>query len=125
MLLEHVLKPAAVPVDYTVQLIVEVALAVKLIYAFFQFYGLCDIIFFHRNSSLNYTYDIILPMKILSIICCYSLPFTNSEKEMPNILLQVAAKWDGESNPARMEASVIFPYFWKWIYPLRILSMAR
>ena len=47
-------------------------------------------------------------MKILSIICCYSLPFTNSEKEMPNILLQVAAKWDGESNPARMEASVIF-----------------
>ena len=38
-------------------------------------------------------------------------PFTKSEKEIPNILLQVAAKWDGESNPARIAASVILPYF--------------
>ena len=57
-------------------------------------------------------------MKILSIICCYSLPFTNSEKEMPNILLQVAAKWDGESNPARMEASVIFSILLEMDIPL-------
>ena len=32
-------------------------------------------------------------------------------KDNPNILLQVAAKCDGESNPARIAASVMLPYF--------------
>lgn len=50
-------------------------------------------------------------MKKLSITCCYFSLFINSEKDMPNILLQVAAKCDGESNPARIEASVMLPYF--------------
>lgn len=31
--------------------------------------------------------------------------------EIPNILLQVAARWDGESKPAVNAASVILPDF--------------
>lgn len=101
-----------VPVDYAVQLVVKIALAVKVVYAFFSLTG-CVISYFFivKSSCFCYNYDTIFPMKKLSITCCYFSLFINSEKDMPNILLQVAAKCDGESNPARIEASVMLPYF--------------